>query len=100
MGGMVGGLAPGQAMPAAGGMLALPAMQVQATSSIIRIEEILKVDASTTKEDYDDVVEDMNEGCGQHGKIDKVNIVRPERAQQNSEIKAGDVFLQCKSMDD
>merc|ERR1719478_2103750 len=69
--GMVGGM-EGGAMPAAGGMLALPAMQVQATSSTIRIEELLRVDASTTKEDYDDVVEDMNEGCGAHGKIKNV----------------------------
>merc|ERR1719401_1532450 len=70
--GMVGGLQPGMAMPAAGGMLALPAMQVQATSSIIRIEELLRVDGSTSKEDYDDVVEDMNEGCGAHGKLKSV----------------------------
>merc|ERR1711988_976840 len=98
--GMVGGLAPGQAMPAAGGMLALPAMQVQATSSTIRIEELLRVDASTTKEDYDDVVEDMNEGCGAHGKIKNVFIVRTEHAAQKPDLRAGDVFLQCSSIDD
>jgi len=98
--GMVGGLAPGQAMPAAGGMLALPAMQVQATSSTIKIEELLRVDASTTKEDFDDVSEDMNEGCGAHGKIKNVFIVRPEHVAKKPELKAGDVFLQCASIDD
>jgi len=98
--GMVGGLAPGQAMPAAGGMLALPAMQVQATSSTIRIEELLRVDASTTKEDYDDVMEDMNEGCGAHGKLKNVFIVRQEHVAKKPELKAGDVFLQCSSIDD
>merc|ERR1711988_1511133 len=98
--GMVGGLAPGMAMPAAGGMLALPAMQVQATTSIIRIEELLRVDASTSKEDYDDVVEDMNEGCGAHGKLKSVFIVRKEHSDRNPQLKAGDVFLQCSSIDD
>merc|ERR1711972_1162508 len=98
--GMVGGLAPGQAMPAAGGMLALPAMQVQATSSTIRIEELLRVDASTTKEDYDDVMEDMNEGCGAHGKLKNVFIVRQEHVAKKPELKAGDVYLQCGSIDD
>jgi len=96
--GMVGNAMPGQ-MPV-GGMLALPAMQVQATTSVIRIEEILKVDANTSKEDYDDVLEDMNEGCGAHGKVKKVVIVRPEHAKQNSSVNAGDVFLQCHTMDD
>merc|ERR1712216_876912 len=78
--GMVGGVQPGMAMPAAGGMLALPAMQVQATTSTICITELLRVDAGTAKEDYDDVVEDMNEGCGAHGKIKSVVIVRREHA--------------------
>merc|ERR550537_384859 len=95
--GMVGGMQPGAAP---GGMLALPAMQVQATSSIIRIEELLKVEASTTKEDYEDVVEDMNEGCGAHGKIKNVFIVRQQHAASKPELKAGDVFLQCSSIDD
>merc|ERR1711865_32635 len=98
--GMVGGLQPGMAMPAAGGMLALPAMQVQATSSIIRIEELLRVDSGTGKEDYDDVVEDMNEGCGAHGKMNKVFIVRPEMGSKDAEVKPGDVFLNCASVDD
>merc|ERR550537_1743324 len=95
--GMVGGMQPGAAP---GGMLALPAMQVQATSSIIRIEELLRVDASTTKEDYDDVVEDMNEGCGAHGKLKSVFIVRKEHAAQKPSLNAGDVYLQCLSIDD
>lgn len=98
--GMVDGLQPGMAMPAAGGMLALPAMQVQATSSIIRIEELLRVDDSTGKEDYDDVVEDMNEGCGAHGKLKTVFIVRKEHLAIKPELRAGDVFLQCVSIDD
>jgi splicing factor U2AF subunit len=97
--GMVGGLGPGQAMPAAGGMLALPAMQVQATSSTIKIEELLRVDGSTTKEDYDDVVEDMNEGCGAHGKIKSVFIVRTEHCGQPG-MSAGDVYLQTGGIDE
>merc|ERR1711887_351748 len=83
-----------------GAMLALPMMQVQATTTIIQIEQILKVDGKTTKDDYDDVVEDMNEGCGAHGKIKSVFIVRTEHAAQKPELKAGDVFLQCSSIDD
>jgi len=97
--GMVGGM-PGAGMPAAGGMLALPAMQVQATSSTVRIAELLRVDASTSKEDYDDVVEDMNEGCGAHGKIKSVFIVRKEHTAQKPGLSAGDVYLQCLSIDD
>jgi len=96
----VGGLAPGMAMPAAGGMLALPAMQVQATSSTICIQELLRVDASTAKEDYDDVVEDMQEGCGAHGKIKSVFIVRKEHTGIKAELRAGDVYLQCAGIDD
>merc|ERR1719162_1846026 len=98
--GMVGGMAPGMGMPAAGGMLALPAMQVQATSSIIRIEELLRVDASTAKEDYDDVVEDMNEGCGAHGKIKSVFIIRKDHSDKNPDLRAGDVFLQTGGIDE
>merc|ERR1712048_58513 len=98
--GMVGGMQPGMQMGQAGGMLALPGMQVQATSNIIQIEEILKVDDKTTKEDYDDVLEDMNEGCGSHGKLRSVFIVRPEHAQKKPELQAGDVYMQCGSVDD
>merc|ERR1711904_139499 len=88
------------AMPAAGGMLALPAMQVQATSSTIQIQELLRVDSSTSKEDYDDVVEDMNEGCGAHGKIKNVFIVRTEHTANKPELRVGDVFLKCGGIDD
>merc|ERR1712176_346276 len=99
--GMIGGVPVGMQMgQGAGGMLALPGMQVQATSNIIQIEEILKVDDKTTKEDYDDVLEDMNEGCGAHGKVSSVFIVRPEHSRKSSQVKAGDVFLKCSSMDD
>lgn len=98
--GMVGGMAPGMSVPGQGGMLALPMMQVQATTTIIQIEQILKVDSKTTKDDFDDVLEDMNEGCGSHGKLKNVLIVRPEHAQKKSELQAGDVFLQCGSVDD
>jgi len=38
--------------------LALPMMQVQATTTVIQIEQILKVDSKTSNDDYDDVVED------------------------------------------
>jgi hypothetical protein len=96
--GMVGGMqaaAPGQ-----GGMLALPMMQVQATTAIIQIDQILKVDGKTTKDDYDDVVEDMNEGCGAHGKLKTVFMVRPEHAQKKAELQAGDVYIQCGNVDD
>ena len=41
--GMISGVTPGVQMPG-GALLALPAMQVQATSVIIKIEEILKID--------------------------------------------------------
>eukprot|EP00401_Gymnodinium_catenatum_P054944 CAMPEP_0117584420 /NCGR_PEP_ID=MMETSP0784-20121206/67589_1 /TAXON_ID=39447 /ORGANISM="" /LENGTH=202 /DNA_ID=CAMNT_0005385273 /DNA_START=26 /DNA_END=634 /DNA_ORIENTATION=- len=99
--GMVSGMQPGMMKPGqAGGMLALPGMQVQATTPIIQIEQILKVDDKTTKDDYDDVLEDMNEGCGAHGKLKGVFIVRPEHAAKKPELQAGDVFLNCASMDD
>jgi hypothetical protein len=98
--GMINGLQPGMTMGGQGGLLALPGMQVQATSAIIRIEQILKVDGGTTKEDYDDVLEDMNEGCGAHGKIGGVFIVRPEHEAKTPELMKGDVFLKCASVDD
>merc|ERR1712110_841698 len=96
--GMVGGMQA--SVPGQGGMLALPMMQVQATTTVIQIEQILKVDSKTSKDDYDDVVEDMNEGCGAHGKLKHVFIVRPEHNQKKPELQAGDVYLQCGSVDD
>merc|ERR1711879_1108859 len=100
--GMLGGVAVGMqgAMPGQAGMLALPAAQVNATSPIIRIDEILKVDDKTTKDDYSDVVEDMREGCGPHGKLLGVLIVRPEHATTRPGLKPGDVYLQCQTTDD
>eukprot|EP00928_Gymnodinium_smaydae_P081492 TRINITY_DN64_c0_g1_i3.p2 TRINITY_DN64_c0_g1~~TRINITY_DN64_c0_g1_i3.p2 ORF type:complete len:323 (-),score=87.70 TRINITY_DN64_c0_g1_i3:105-1073(-) len=95
--GMVGGIG---SQPQVGGMLALPGMQVQATSTVIHIEQILKVDAGTTKEDYDDVLEDMNEGCGAHGKLNAVFIIRPEHVQKQPQVRTGDVYLRCNSVDD
>eukprot|EP00438_Fugacium_kawagutii_P016262 Skav226625 [mRNA] locus=scaffold2041:443372:446729:+ [translate_table: standard] len=82
--GMIGGVPVGMQMPGQGGMLALPSAQVSATSPVIRIDEILKVDDKTTEDDYNDVKEDMQEGCGSHGKL----------------IMAGDVYLQCATTDD
>jgi len=99
--GMINGMQAGAGMgAAAGGMLALPGMQVQATSNVIQIEQILKVDTKTTKEDYDDVLEDMNEGCGSHGKLTSVFIVRPEHAEKQPQVTPGDVFLKCASVDE
>lgn len=86
--------------PQGGGQLALSDMPVLSTSAIIRIAEILKVDVKTTKEDYDDVLEDMNEGCGTHGKLKAVFIVRPQNAQKNPELQRGDVYLECATIDE
>merc|ERR1719230_1853131 len=57
--GMIGGVPVGMQMPGQGGMLALPSAQVSATSPIIRIDEILKVEEKTADDDYNDVREDM-----------------------------------------
>merc|ERR1712066_163910 len=81
-------------------MLALPGIQVQTTTPIIQIDQILKVDGKTSREDYDDVLEDMNEGCGAHGKIKGVFIVRPEHQAKDPMLKPGDVYLNCMSVDD
>lgn len=98
--GMIGGVPVGMQMPGQGGMLALPAAQVSATSPIIRISEILKVDSKTSEDDYNDVKEDMQEGCGQHGKLTMVAIVKPQHAQGNAALQPGDVYLQCATTDD
>lgn len=98
--GMIGGVPVGMQMPGIGGLLALPAVQVSATSPIIRIDEILKVDTKTTEDDYTDVKEDMREGCGQHGKLIMVAIIKPEHAQSHAALKPGDVYLQCATTDD
>merc|ERR1719336_1605906 len=100
---MIGGVPVGMggmAMPGQGPMLALPAIQVNATSPIIRIDEILKVDDKTTSDDYSDVVEDMTEGCGAHGKLLGVLIIRPEHVQGRPGLKVGDVYLRCATTDD
>mmetsp|Transcript_73209 Transcript_73209/g.211873 ORF Transcript_73209/g.211873 Transcript_73209/m.211873 type:complete len:324 (+) Transcript_73209:89-1060(+) len=101
--GMIGGVAVGihgMAMPGQGPMLALPAMQVTATSPVILINEILKIDDKTTADDYTDVLEDMKEGCGAHGKVNGVLIIRPEHAQGRPGLKPGDVYIQCQTTDD
>jgi len=101
--GMIGGVPvgmQGMAAPGQGPMLALPAVQVTATSPIIQINEILKVDDKTTADDYTDVKEDMEEGCGAHGKLVGVLIIRPEHAQGRPGLKPGDVYLQCVTTDD
>lgn len=98
--GMIGGVPVGMQMPGAGAMLALPAVQVSATSPIIRIDEILKVDDKTTEDDYNDVVEDMTEGCGSHGKLLGVLIIKPEHANGRPGLKPGDVYLKCATTDD
>jgi splicing factor U2AF subunit len=93
---------PGGAGGAGGsvGMLALPAMQVQATSSLIRIDELLKVHDGTTKDEYEDVVLDMKEGCGEHGRIRDACVVKKDMADPAKTLKAGDVFILCYSMED
>merc|ERR1712014_452665 len=96
--GKLGGVAMG--MGGMAGQLALPSVQVNATSPIIRIDEILKVDDKTSKDDYDDVQEDMKEGCGAHGKLLGVLIIRPEHANSRPGLKVGDCFLRCATTDD
>mmetsp|Transcript_7235 Transcript_7235/g.20255 ORF Transcript_7235/g.20255 Transcript_7235/m.20255 type:complete len:329 (-) Transcript_7235:545-1531(-) len=100
--GMIGGVMMGGQgrMPGQGPMLALPAVQVNATSPIIRIDEIIKVDDKTTKEDYADVLEDMNEGCGAHGKVLGVLIIRPDHADGRAGLKPGDAYIRCGTTDD
>lgn len=101
--GMLGGVIPGMPMGAMGGpMLALPGLQVTATSPIIQIEEILKVDSNTTADDFSDVIEDMNEGCGSHGKLLGAIIVRQKDLEQNPTggLRVGDVYLRCASTED
>eukprot|EP00933_Yihiella_yeosuensis_P055567 TRINITY_DN543_c1_g2_i1.p1 TRINITY_DN543_c1_g2~~TRINITY_DN543_c1_g2_i1.p1 ORF type:complete len:324 (+),score=79.21 TRINITY_DN543_c1_g2_i1:149-1120(+) len=99
--GMIGGVPVGMQMPGqGGGMLALPAVSVSATSPIIRIDGILKVEDSTTDDDYNDVKEDMEEGCGAHGKLQLVAIIKPQHAQSHAALKPGDVYLQCATTDD
>jgi len=98
----IGGVPVGMNLnvPGQGPMLALPSAQVNATSPIIRIEEILKVDASTTTEDYDDVLADMKDGCGEHGKLNGVLIIRPEHVEGRPGLRAGDVYLSCATTDE
>jgi len=101
--GMLGGVIPGMPMGAMGGpMLALPGLQVTATSTIIQIEEILKVDDKTTPDDFSDVIEDMNEGCGAHGKLLGAVIIKQKDLEQNPTggLRVGDVYLRCASTDD
>merc|ERR1712050_106656 len=76
------------------------AIQVNATSPIIRIDEILKVDDKTSKEDYADVIEDMTEGCGAHGKVLGVLIIRPGHADGRPGLKPGDAYIRCATTDD
>jgi len=99
--GMINGVPVGYQGPMGGGMLALPGMTVTATSAIIQIEEILKVDQKTTDEDYNDVCEDMKEGCGAHGKMKGVVIIRPKHLEMGGAgLRLGDVYLWCNSVDD
>jgi splicing factor U2AF subunit len=95
-----GQMPPGPGMP--GSMLALPGVLATATSRIVVIKQILKYEGSTTEEDFKDVVEDMQEGCSAHGKLNKVLMIRPHNKAQlpGPEHNIGDVFLQCVSIED
>ena len=41
------------------------------------------------QDDFNDVKEDMQEGCGAHGKLIMVAIVKPEHAKGNATLKPG-----------
>jgi len=88
------------AAPAATTPAPEPAKKVEATSNIIRIEELLRVDANTAKEDYDDAVKEMNEGFGTIGNIKSVIMVRKEHAARQPMLRAGDAYVHCGSIDD
>jgi len=99
--GMIGGVPVGMNLAGQiGGMLALPALQVTATSPIVKIDEILKTDNKTTDEDFADVVEDMTEGCGQHGKVLGVLMIKPEHVSGRPGLKVGDCYIRCATTDD
>jgi len=95
------GMPPAPGMPGSH-MLALPQVLATATSKIIRSGEILKYDAKTAMEDFEDVVEDMNEGCGAHGKLGKAYIIRPDDKLKlpGPDFNIGDVFMECASIED
>merc|ERR1712224_280303 len=47
-----------------------------------------------------DVVLDMKEGCGEHGRIRDACVVKKDMADPAKTLKAGDVFILCYSMED
>ncbi|CAD7939371.1 unnamed protein product [Amoebophrya sp. A25] len=99
------GVAPGAV---AGAPLAIAAPPV-CTSRIVQISDALQYDPySTVHEDFIDTVEDMVEGCSQHGKINAANtrIIKQEHLQLlldaalADHVQIGHVFLEFLSMGD
>jgi len=91
------GAMPGAVTPAS---VPLPQVLPTASTNIIKIDRVLLYDEKTTKsEDFDDVVEDMKEGCAPHGKILSAFVVRPFHKDKmaSDDVQIGDVFLDCGS---
>merc|ERR1712146_859655 len=76
---------------------------ITVTSRVLRIKEVLKYEeGKTDAEDFDDVKEDMQEGCGAHGKTSRMGIVTPQAKPNITdwELNIGDVLMECASQDD
>jgi len=99
---------PGVNQAAAAAPLAIAAPAV-CSSRILQIAEALQYDPyKTVHEDFLDTVEDMVEGCSQHGKINSqsTRIIKPEHVQSlvdaglADSVNVGNVFLEFLSMGD
>ncbi|EEQ99513.1 conserved hypothetical protein, partial [Perkinsus marinus ATCC 50983] len=76
-------------------------MSSQATSRIVRFAQVVRVGPNTTKEEYNDVIEDMKSGCGGFGKLDAVYVASADIHDPSTEglvLAAGDVCLEYSDL--
>jgi len=85
---------------AGAGPLALTAPPPAMSSKIVVISGVLKNPDTCGSEEYKDVLEDMVEGCGAHGKIVKQMILSPQLQSKFPDFQAGQVFLEFATQEE
>jgi len=95
---MVGVIPPPPIPGASDAMCPLPAPKGPAClSRVIRIIEVIYADTVEEMTDYEDVLDDVKQGCDQHGRILNAIIITPD-IRGDLPYKLGDVFLEFENI--
>merc|ERR1712195_355608 len=81
-------------MPQMPAPMALQAPIPEVNSRVVRIKAVFTVDGETEDDDYTDVLDDMKQGCGAHGTVVAMFIVRPAHQGALPACGLADVFVE------